>query len=344
VSQAQEPAASLLLVAYDHEAFIEAALLSALRQDLEDFELVVVDDASRDRTRDIITAVLARERREGLRIKTIFHERNQGLLAAVNAAMAAASGRIFVTMAGDDISAPDRLRRTLRVFAAAPEVQLVYGEVEIIDERSAVLRPAPSAGEPRRFAYSDSPYVRIYGGAFPCGASAAYRRRLFDVFGPMVPGSHAEDNCYWVRALLLGQVHHDPACYIRWRQHANNLSNYHAGDGEAWRARHLAWMEKHAGMSAQWLTDLALARGQGLVSAWRAFWIGRAARREDAAWSLEVASLRADPWAEWLRRARSLLQAGRVSTVIRMLGLRVSRSRREKRWQVLAKLKSNAAV
>ena len=344
MSSAPLPAASLLLFAYNHEAFIEAALLSALRQDLDDYELVIVDDASTDRTRTIITEVLAREESAGRRITTIFHERNQGVLAAVNAAMAQATGEVFVMMAGDDISMPDRLSRTLRIFAAAPEVQLVYGEVEFIDERGATLRPAPLGGVAQRFAYPRARFGRIYAGASPCGASAAYRRQLFDVFGPMGAGSHGEDNCYWVRALLLGEIHHDPACFIRWRQHAANLSNYLADDGDAWRPRHLDWMEKHAGMSAQWLKDIAVARGRGLISPWRAATVRYAARREDATWSLEVASLRPDPWGRWLRSAWGLLQVGRCSTVVRMLKLRLFRSRREKRWQVLAKLKSNTSV
>jgi len=247
-------------------------------------------------------------------------------------------------MAGDDISMPDRLRRTLQIFSEVPEVQLVYGEVAFIDERGAALRPVPTGGMAQRFAYARARFGRIYAGASPCGASAAYRRQLFDVFGPMEAGTHAEDNCYWVRALLLGEVHHDPACYIQWRQHSANLSNYQPSAGDAWRPRHLDWMEKHAGMSAQWLRDIEVARTQGLISAWRAAVVRYAAMREDATWSLEVASLRADPWGRWLRSAWKLLQVGRFSTTFRMLKLRLFRSRREKRWQVLAKLKSNSTV
>lgn len=317
---------------------------SALRQDLDDYELIIVDDGSTDGTRAKIEAILAAGGHAGRRIKTIFHDRNQGVLAAVNAAMAQASGDVFVMMAGDDISLPDRLQRTLRIFAEAPEVQLAYGEVAFIDERGAALRPAAPCGVAQRFAYARARFGRIYAGALPCGASAAYRRRLYDVFGPMRVGPHGEDNCYWVRALLLGEIHHDPACFIQWRQHSANLSNYQPSAGDAWRPRHLDWMEKHAGMSAQWLQDIAVARAQGLISVWRAAIVRYAAIREDATWALECSSLRPDPWGSWLRSAWKLLQVGRLSTTFRMLKLRLFRSRREKRWQVLAKLKSNGPV
>ena len=335
---------SIILISFNHEAFIEAALLSALRQDMADFELVIVDDASTDRTQAIIYEVLARDEFVGRRISKIFHEHNQGVLVAVNTAMAAATGEVFVMMAGDDISMPDRLRRTVAIFERNPEVQLVYGEVEIIDEHGTMVRRAPEGGAVKRFTYSYARLGRIYAGASPCGASAAYRRPLFDVFGPMGAGTHAEDNCHWVRALLLGEVYHDPACFIQWRKHDANLSNYRETLDDTWRSRHLLWMEKHAGMSAQWMKDIAVARNQGLISAWRAAVLRYAARREDATWSLEVASLRPDPWGRWLRSAWGLLQVGRCSTVFRMLKLRLFRSRREKRWQVLAKLKSNSSV
>ncbi len=338
------PSASVLLFAYNHEAFVEEALLSALRQGLAGLELVIVDDASNDRTRAIIQEVLAREDTSGFKIITIFHERNLGLLAAVNAAMSVATGEVFMMMAGDDISLPDRLSRSLRIFKEAPRVQLVYGEVELIDERGKTLRPAPTIGNDRRFSYSRLRPLRIYAGALPCGASAAYRRRLFETFGPMSSGSHGEDNCYWVRALLLGEIHHDPACHVRWRQHSANLSNYQFSIGTDWRQRHLAWMAKHGSMSIQWLADIAKAQELGLASMWLAFRVRHAARKEDAMWALECASLRPAPWNTWIRSAWAMVQAGRLSTTLRMLMLRLSRSRREKRWQVLAKLKSNGPV
>ena len=344
LSSAQAPAVSLLLFAYNHEAFIEAALLSALRQDIAAFEVIVVDDASVDRTRVIIEEILAREEFSGRLVRTIFHERNQGVLAAVNAAMAMATGEIFLMMAGDDISMPNRLRRTAAIFEKNPKVQLVYGEVEIIDEKGRLLRPVRSKGRAKQSAYSFLRYGRIYAGALPCGASAAYRRRLYDVFGPMGAGPHAEDNCYWIRALLLGAIHHDPACFVQWRRHGANLSNFHATSEADWRSRQLSFMSNHARMSPQWLTDVATAREKGLISPLRAFQVRYAARKEDATWALWCSSMRPDPWSQWTRLAWGMVLIGRLTTTLNMLKLRASRSEREKKWQELVKLKSNPAA
>lgn len=336
------PSASILLLAYNHAPFIEAALLSALRQDAVGYEIVIVDDGSTDGTRAIIERVLAREMPPGIGVRKLLKERNEGLVAAVNSAMAMASGPIFVMMAGDDISLPDRLTRTCRHFEDAGSVQLIYGEFVKVDEEGRILSRPASGDRPRRFSYDQAPLGRIYASASPFGASAAYRRELFDYFGPMRDGTHGEDNCYWVRALLLGVVIHDPACYVQWRQHGNNLSNFSANlNCPEWRRRHLHWMELHATMSPQWFADIRLAAEQGAIGRARTWRLRWAAAREDRTWALEASSLRVDPWLRWTRRALDLLLLGRISSTLKFLRLRCSRRRRERRWKLWAKLKSN---
>lgn len=342
LARGDRPVASILLFAYNHESFIEEALLSALRQDVPGFELIVVDDASTDATREIIERVLAQAAPPGLVVRKLFKERNGGLLAAVNDAMAMAAGPIFMAMAGDDISLPDRLARTLGHFEGAPDVQLVYGECIKVDAEGRHLSKPVAVRPLRRFSYDQAPLGRIYASASPFGAAAAYRRELYDFFGPMVPGTHGEDNCYWIRALLLGVVVRDSACYIHWRQHGNNLSNFavkgHCGE---WQRRHLRWMELHATFSPQWRTDIRLARERGIISAGRAWRLRWAGAREDRTWALEVSSLRCDPWAHWGWRALALLRVGRFSSTRNFFRLRLSEVRREHRWQFWVKIKSN---
>lgn len=337
------PTASVLFLACNHEAFVEEALLSALRQDVGTYELIVVDDASRDRTRVIAEEVLARNTPAGVTVRRLYKDINGGLISAVNDAMAAATGDVFVLMAGDDVSMPCRLARTLRTFAELPSVQLVCGDCIRIDEAGRPFPTASARKSTELFSYDDARLSRIYAGSSPFGAAAAYHRRLFEIFGPMCPGEHGEDNCYWIRALLLGEIYHDSACFVRWRQHAGNLSNFTAQlSDQGWRLHHLTWMEKHATMSRQWLKDIALARERRLISWARAQRLKVAALREDRTWALEASSLRHDPWGEWLVRSFRLLAVGRLSTTFRMLKLKLSRRRQERKWRFWAKLKSNS--
>ena len=342
---AVRPPVSILFLTYNHEAFVEEALLSALGQDLGRYELVVVDDASKDRTRAIIEEVLQRGIPPGVTVRKLYKDKNGGLIASVNEAMAASAGDVFVFMAGDDVSPPCRLTRTLRAFSEHPAAQLVYGECEKIDENGRPFAEDGATKQPQRFSYDLARLTQIYAGAVPFGASAAYRRQLFDVFGPMGSGDHGEDNCYWIRALLLGEIYWDPACFVKWRQHDGNLSNFNAQITDAtWRNRHIRWMEKHTNMSRQWLKDIAVARGAGLITWQRARRLEVAALREDRTWALSASSLSCAPWGEWLAKAASLVSVGRFSTTFRLLKVRLSRRRQDRAWRFWAKLKSNPAA
>jgi glycosyltransferase involved in cell wall biosynthesis len=337
--------ATVVLFAYNHEAFIEEALLSALGQTSQAHELLIVDDASTDGTRAVIDQVLGREAPRGMTIRKHYRPTNGGLLQAVNEAFALATGDIIMVMAGDDISMPDRLASTLKAFAADPDVMLVFGGYLRVDEQGRPLRTFSQPEKAVSYAYAGAPVTRIYGRSSPFGASAAYRRKLFEVFGPMQKGTHGEDNCYWVRAMLLGEIRREPAVFVHWRQHASNLSNFTVDQHcPRWRARHLSWMECHANMSPQWLADIDHARSIKAISLLRAWRLTLAAGREDRTWALGASTLREVSWSVWLRHAVRLLAYGRTSTVFRMFKMKVSSRRREHEWHFWAKLKSNQPI
>ena len=324
---------TVALFAYNHEKFIEESLRSALRQHAEPFELIIVDDASTDRTRELIEKVLAAEDLSRLDVRRHYRDRNGGLLNAFNEAMAMARGDVFVVMAGDDASLPDRVERCVALFQAHPEVMAVRGGFVKTDVEGRQIGTPQCSDRRELCSYFTGARLRIYASTSPMGAAAAYRMRLFEFFGPKQPGAHAEDNCYWVRALLLGKVCHDDRVHVRWRQHSTNASNFQADFGsEAWRRRHLAWMELHSRMSPQWLVDIRRAQDAGMISFVNAVRLRLAARREDATWGLGVSTLRPDAWRLWAKHAFRMISVGRLSSVIKMLKTRLSVSKREKLW------------
>jgi len=337
-----KPRATVALFAYNHEKFIEESLRSALRQRTEPFELIIVDDASTDHTRELIEKVLATEDLSRLEVRRHYRDRNGGLLNAVNEAMAMARGDVFVVMAGDDVSLPDRVERCLAVFQAHPEVMAVRGGFVKTDDEGREMSPPQLCDKAEACSYADGPGLRIYAQTSPMGAAAAYRRGLFEFFGPMDAGSHGEDNCYWIRALLLGKVYHDDAVHIRWRQHATNLSNFQADlKSEAWRRKHLAWMELHAAMSPQWLRDIRKAYQGGRIGFIRRVRLSLAARREDATWALSASTLRPDGWLRWAAQAMRMLSVGRFSTVVKMFKKRLSATKREQDWAFWFRIRSS---
>jgi len=340
----ERPKLSVLFFTYNHQNFIENALKSALSQSLTGYELIISDDFSTDNTRAIIETVLQKNVRKDITIKLNFNFKNKGLITTVNEAMYLAKGEIFVLMSGDDISKQHRLEKTLKIFQHSADIQLVWGEAIRIDINGEPLYTPRINSTYTIFSYSTWT-KNIYAGSYPFGASAAFRSNLFNIFGPMQEGQHGEDNCYWVRALLLGKIYFQSEHFVYWRIHNGSISN-HVGDfkNEVWRSRHLAWMEKHANFMPQWRADIIKAYDLNLIS-----WIRKTnlifiSKRENATWSLAASSLKAEPWTVWWQKAFRLLILFRTCTVLRFLKVRISQRCRDRLWIFWAKKKSCRAV
>ena len=87
------------------DRYLKEALQSIFNQTIEDYELIIVDDCSTDRTVEIIKSF------NDPRIKLIINETNMGLTKNLNKALKLCRGEFIARMDGDDICMPDRLRK-----------------------------------------------------------------------------------------------------------------------------------------------------------------------------------------------------------------------------------------
>jgi glycosyltransferase involved in cell wall biosynthesis len=106
------PDISVVLATYDRRQVLPRAIASVLAQDGVAFELIVVDDGSRDGTRAYLATL------EDLRIRVILAERNGGPSAARNLGLAAARAGLVAFLDSDDVYRPHRLMAPLAAFAA----------------------------------------------------------------------------------------------------------------------------------------------------------------------------------------------------------------------------------
>jgi len=126
------PLVSVITPAFAAERFLPATLASVRAQSCTDWECLVVDDASPDRTAEIAAAAAA----EDPRIKLIRQPSNRGVAAARNAALAAAQGRFVAFLDADDLWLPAKLERQL-AFMAETGAGLCYTAYRRIDETGA---------------------------------------------------------------------------------------------------------------------------------------------------------------------------------------------------------------
>ena len=122
------PSVSVIIAAYNAEAFIGRAIASALAQTLPPREILVVDDCSTDGTR----AVLEAAARENPMIRVIAMPRNGGPSAARNAGIAQARGDWVAVLDADDAFAPTRLA-TLVAFAESTGADFVADDLAFYD-------------------------------------------------------------------------------------------------------------------------------------------------------------------------------------------------------------------
>ena len=111
------PRVSVLMTAYNREEFIAEAIESVLAQTFTDFELIIVDDGSKDRTVEIARNYAARDSR----IQVVVNERNLGQFPNRNYAASLATGEFVKYHDSDDVMYPHCLQVTVPLLTAYPE-------------------------------------------------------------------------------------------------------------------------------------------------------------------------------------------------------------------------------
>ena len=124
------PEVSVIMPVYNGEAWLEDAMASVLNQSYGDFEFIVVNDASRDRSSQIIRKFAASDPR----VVLVEHETNRGAAAARNTAIRRSAGRYLMMADADDIQHPDRLKLTLEL-AERERADMVFHEGALMDEK-----------------------------------------------------------------------------------------------------------------------------------------------------------------------------------------------------------------
>lgn len=129
------PKVSVGLPVYNGDDFVEQAIVSILQQTLQDFELVISDNASTDRTQDICRSYAAKDRR----IKYFRVDENVGACQNFNRVFALSRAPYFKWACHDDLCAPELLEKCVAVLDNLPDVVACYPRSAFIDELGAFL-------------------------------------------------------------------------------------------------------------------------------------------------------------------------------------------------------------
>ena len=197
-----QPLVSVVMPAYNVEAYIEEAILSIVGQDYRNLELVVVNDGSSDGTRKIVEK-LARRYPAIAKCLTIS---NSGPARARNVGIQNARGRIIAYQDADDISFAGRISREVRYLTENPHVAMVYGGMEVRYPGGAIERQQTQSFNGKLL------LLRNY---IPCG-SVMHRRSILDRVGWW---NDNDDWDLWIRVSERYAIGNVPEVVYQYRVH-----------------------------------------------------------------------------------------------------------------------------
>ena len=216
------PLVSVAVIVYNQEDYIEACLDSILAQTSRPIEIVVADDGSTDRTREIVRRYI--DAYPGM-IVPVFAARNAGVTANSTAAHRGCTGKYIAWLGGDDIMAPDKIARQVAVMESDDDIALCYHDLDVFDsDTGQTLRRFSELNRPREGHIGTA----IRYGTFNGGSATMVRRdQAPDGYDPRIPV--ASDWLYWVQCLRTGgRIVYIDAIMGRYRRHARNVTSENA--------------------------------------------------------------------------------------------------------------------
>ena len=201
---------SIIFPCYNAACFIETAIRSILNQTFEDFELIIIDDASYDNTIEII------KKFNDDRIMLIQKPENTGYTNSLNYGLKISKGEYIARMDADDISLPTRLEKQVNLLKNNPEIILCGSWYQILNTKDIIK--LPETHEEIGIAFLEwNPMAH---------SSVMFRRNViiknnlhYDT--SMEP---SEDYDLWVKLYNYGKIHNIPEVLLQYRQHGEQVS------------------------------------------------------------------------------------------------------------------------
>lgn len=219
----QRPRVSVVIPCYRYGHYLPACARSVLDQTDVDVDVLIVDDASPDRSAEVAEAIAAEEPR----VRVLRHAVNAGHTATYNDGLGAIDGTYVVLLSADDLLTPGALVRATALLEANPAVGFVYGNaVPFSTEPSIRVTTEPSGWTiwPGHRWLERSVRTATNFVFSPAVVMRTDVLRAVGGYRPELP--HAGDYEMWLRAASVADVGHidgaDQACY---RVHATNMHN-----------------------------------------------------------------------------------------------------------------------
>jgi len=204
----KDPLVTVVTPSYNQASYLEATMRSVLEQDYPQIEYIVIDGGSTDGSVDIV-------KKYSNRLAYWISEKDRGQTEAINKGFARATGEILAWINSDDTYQPGAIREAVDWMQKHPEMGLVYGDANFIDNDGKAIGRFPAA---------QTDYRRLRKGYVHIPQQAAFfRRDLWQKVGPLDPSFFfAMDYDLWVRIAKIAPLLYTRRVWANFRLHGDS--------------------------------------------------------------------------------------------------------------------------
>ena len=212
----KNPLVSVIMPVYNGEKYLEEAIESILNQTFKDFELIIVDDGSVDKTLKIIE----KYPKNNASIRLIKNNKNIGRVFSLNKALQEARGLYIARMDADDISLPKRIEKQINFLEKNQDYVIVGSNIEIINDEGKKLgvRIYPQDDENIR-------KTLLFKSPFAHPVVMFRKKEVVELGGYSNEYSTVEDYDLWIRILNKGKGYNLQEYLLKYRVHPNQEKN-----------------------------------------------------------------------------------------------------------------------
>ncbi len=194
-----DPELSVIMPVYNCSAYLREAIDSILNQTFTAFEFIIINDGSTDESEAVILSYHDR------RIVYVKNDGNRGLVYTLNLGLEMAKGKLIARMDGDDISVPERFEKQISYMKMQPNVSVLAGFIEMINEKG---QPLGYWKEDRENVNYEQILEFMPGNNCIAHPSIMARAGVLKTFKYRAEQSQSEDYDLWLRLLSAGEVIH----------------------------------------------------------------------------------------------------------------------------------------
>lgn len=243
------PKVSVVMPIYNAEKYVVEAIESILTQTFTDFEFIIINDGSTDRSEEIILTF------NDSKIKYLKNTHNLGLVETLNFGIKIALGIYIVRMDADDISFPERLSKQVAFMDQNPNIGVMGSAYEIFGDMTKTYSPPTDP----MLAYTHLSFNSAIG-----HPTSIIRKSVLDKNNIQYESrfEYAADYAFWIRISQVSNIISTEEPLLRYRWHTSNMSNSDPSVNRAKSEARVLWYELHLKRPISDLEKKYLARQQ----------------------------------------------------------------------------------